>query len=178
MKWSDFLKKKPKEVVLCGVQLEGMPANSEELNRMMAKVAVSLIKKLPTEQDVYWFVIEQYDRIISCGQTTAGVVSTYPVSLFEIEYYDRKSENSYVGHKNPGIVYVLNTVLPDLVKHYGVAQAQVMLAFIFGTYLHGNSGLIQALRLKYAVHYHNNCISTGSMRYADEWGEVIDSLDE
>lgn len=165
------------KIMLCGVELVRMPADAEELNRMMARAAISIIPHLPTEQDVYWFVIEQYDRIISCGELVASIMATYPFKMFEIEYLDRKSENSYVGHKNPGIVYILNAILPDLVRHYGMVQAQTMLAFIFGTYLHGNKDLIKALRLKYAVHYHNNCISSGSFHTAEQWNEVISSVD-
>ncbi|MCM8561578.1 hypothetical protein ACLE2W_15785 [Pseudomonas shahriarae] len=171
-------KNEPEEkIVLCGVELDRMPADAEELNRMMARAAISIMPYLPTEQDVYWFVIEQYDRIISCGELVASIMATYPFKMYEIEYLDRKSENSYVGHKNPGIVYILNAILPDLVRHYGMVQAQTMLAFIFGTYLHGNKDLIKALRLKYAVHYHNNCISSGSFRTAEQWNEVISSVD-
>ncbi|GLO15617.1 hypothetical protein PPUJ20028_42020 [Pseudomonas putida] len=204
MGWLDFFKGKKKEGVvkkavefkedkhveakesvqssqqlrLCGVELERMPANADELNSMMARAAIAIIPHLPTEQDVYWFVIEQYDRIISCGETVASITATYPFHPCEIEYLNRKSEDSYVGHKNPGIVYVLNAVLPDLVRHYGMVPAQTMLAFIFGTYLHGNTQLIQALRLKYAVHYHNNCMSAGNLHAADQWGEVITALDK
>lgn len=204
MGWLDFFKGKNEEVVvqsavefkagenpkakevvqpkqplrLCGVELERMPANADELNRMMARTAVSIIPHLPTEQDVYWFVIEQYDRIVSCGETVASIMATYPFHMYEIEFLNRKSEESYVGHKNPGVVYVLNVILPDLVRHYGVVPAQTMLAFIFGTYLHGNAQLVQELRLKYAVHYHNNCISAGSFHAADKWGEVITALDK
>lgn len=171
-------KNEPEEkIVLCGVELDRMPADAEELNRMMARAAISIMPYLPTEQDVYWFVIEQYDRIISCGELVASIMATYPFKMYEIECLDRKSENSYVGHKNPGIVYILNAILPDLVRHYGMVQAQTMLAFIFGTYLHGNKDLIKALRLKYAVHYHNNCISSGSFRTAEQWNEVISSVD-
>ncbi len=167
-----------KQLKLCGIELERMPANADELNRMMARAAISIMPHLPTEQDIYWFVIEQYDRIISCGETVASIMATYPFHMYEIEYLNRKSEDSYVGHKNPGIVYILNAILPDLVRHYGMVSAQTMLAFIFGTYLHGNTQLVQALRLKYAVHYHNNCISAGSLHAADQWGEVITALDK
>ncbi len=37
--------------------------------------------------------------------------------------------------------------------------------------------MIKNLRVKYAVHYHNNCISSGSFNNAEKWGEVIDSLE-
>lgn len=165
-------------ITLCGVKLEKMPETQEEQLRMMARAAIGLMQQMPTEQDVYWFVIEQYDRIKSCGALVAAIMATYPFEMFEIEYFDRKSENSYVGHKNPGIAYVLSHILPDLVTHYGPVNAQSMLAYIFGTYLNAHAADIQALRLKYAVHYHNNCVSTGSWGYADQWSEVIDSLDK
>lgn len=171
------MKEPAKKIMLCGVELDKMPETQEEQLRMMARAAIAIIPHLPTEQDVYWFVIEQYDRIISCGELVASIMATYPFKMYEIEYLDRKSENSYVGHKNPGIVYVLNAILPDLVRNYGMVQAQTMLAFIFGTYLNGNKELIQSLRLKYAVHYHNNCVSSGSFGAAEQWNEVISSLD-
>ncbi|WP_122693913.1 hypothetical protein [Pseudomonas viridiflava] len=171
------VKEPAKKIMLCGVELDKMPETQEEQLRMMARAAIAIIPHLPTEQDVYWFVIEQYDRIISCGELVASIMATYPFKMYETEYLDRKSENSYVGHKNPGIVYVLNAILPDLVRHYGMVQAQTMLAFIFGTYLHGNKDPIKALRLKYAAHYHNNCISSGGFRTAEQWNEVISSVD-
>lgn len=172
------MKEPAKKIMLCGVELDKMPETQEEQLRMMARAAIAIIPHLPTEQDVYWFVIEQYDRIISCGELVASIMATYPFKMYEIEYLDRKSEDSYVGHKNPGIVYVLNAILPDLVRHYGMVQAQTMLAFIFGTYLNGNKELIQSLRLKYAVHYHNNCVSSGSFTAAEQWDEVISALDK
>jgi hypothetical protein len=171
------MKEPAKKIMLCGVELDKMPETQEEQLRMMARAAIAIIPHLPTEQDVYWFVIEQYDRILSFGELVASIMATYPLKMYEIEYLDRKSENSYVGHMNPGIVYVLNAILPDLVRHYGMVQAQTMLAFIFGTYLHGNKDLIKALRLKYAVHYHNNCISSGGFRTAEKWDEVISSVE-
>ncbi|MGV6395950.1 hypothetical protein ACTUVN_001013 [Pseudomonas caspiana] len=174
----ETITEEPSKIVLCGVELEKMPDTKEEQLRMMALAAIGLMQQMPTEQDVYWFVIEQYDRIKSCGELVAAIMATYPFKMFEIEYLDRKSENSYVGHKNPGIVYVLNHILPDLVTHYGPVNAQTMLAFIFGTYLKGHAADIQSLRLKYAVRYHNNCVSTGSWSYADQWSEVIESLDK
>ena len=41
------------KIMLCGVELDRMPADAEELNRMMARAAISIIPHLPTEQDLY-----------------------------------------------------------------------------------------------------------------------------
>lgn len=168
---------KANSVFLFGVELERMPADADELTEAMVKAAATILPHIETEEDMYWFVVEQYDRIASCGDTVALIMATYPFQMFEIEYSDRKSENSYVGHKNPAIVHILNSIAPDLVRHYGVVPAQSMLAFIFGTYLNGNAMLIKPLRLKYAVQFHNQCIASKNFYAADKWNEVIEALD-
>lgn len=90
------MKELAKKIMLCGVELDKMPETQEEQLRMMARAEIAIIPHLPTEQDVYWFVIEQYDRILSCGELVASIMATYPLKMYEIEYLDRKSESSYV----------------------------------------------------------------------------------
>jgi len=158
------------------VHLPKPPESDDEIFSMAFEVSKSLIVKLPTEQDLYWFVIEQYDKLLSYNSSVEQVTSNFPISLYEIEYEGRRSENSYVGKPNPGIVYLETKVMPTLVARFGLETSELIRAVIFGSYCDNLKSQIEALRLKYAVHYHNNCISSSSFNSADKWNEVISSL--
>ena len=177
MNWKDFLGSKQNGFFVGDIQFSNPPTNDEEVTDLAVKVANELPKKIPSEQDIYWFVIEQYDKMQAYNGRAASMTSNFPISLLEIEYEGRRSEKSYVGKSNPGIVYLDTKVTPPLEAQFGKETAELIRVAIFGTFCSGSVKIIQKLRLKYAVHYHNNCISTGSFRFADEWNEVISSLD-
>lgn len=159
------------------VRLPKPPESEDEISFMAVEITKSLVKKLPTEQDVYWFVIEQYDKMLQYGGQAEKIASNFPISLHEIEYEGRRSESSYVGKPNPGIVYLEKIIIPILEQKFGKETAELIMAIIFGTYCDGLKEQITSLRLKYAVHYHNNCISSGSYNFADTWSEVISDIE-
>lgn len=159
-----------------GMNFSRPPENDSEVLTLATSLANELAKKLPTEQDVYWFVIEQYDEMQGYNSGVNQITSNFPISLYEIEYSGRKSEDSYVGKPNPGMIYLNTSVTPVLQKLFGNDTAELVRTAIFGTLCDGLKDIISNLRLKYAVHYHNNCVSSSSWRYADEWNEVITSL--
>jgi hypothetical protein len=71
------------------------------------------------------------------------------------------------------MVYLDTEVTPALEAYFGKSTAEVIRTAIFGTFCDGCRDIIKELRLKYAVHYHNNCVSSSSFRFADKWNEVI-----
>jgi hypothetical protein len=176
MSLRDLFQRKPGGFVVGDVHLAKPPENEDEIMLMAVEICKSLARKLPTEQDVYWFVIEQYDKMLAYNSRVKKIQSHFPISLHEIEYEGQRSENSYVGKPNPGIVYLDTKVMPKLQSHFGLEVAELIRASIFGTFCDGYKSQIEALRLKYAVHYQNNCVSSGSFRFADRWDEVISSL--
>ncbi|MDQ6192387.1 hypothetical protein QBK98_26465 (plasmid) [Klebsiella pneumoniae subsp. pneumoniae] len=87
------------EFVIGGVKTK-LPETDDQTMDLAAQLARQLGSKLPTEQDVYWFVIEFYDRASAFNHSARGVLGNLPFRLFEMEYEGRRSENSYVGRKN------------------------------------------------------------------------------
>ncbi len=176
MKINDLFGSTSGGFIVGDVHLPKPPENDSEIFSMAFDVSKSLIVKLPTEQDIYWFVIEQYDKMLSYNSLVEQVTSNFPISLYEIEYEGRRSEKSYVGKPNQGIIYLETKVMPALEAHFGLQTSELIMAVIFGSYCDNFKSQIEVLRLKYAVHYHNNCISSSSFNFADKWNEVISSL--
>lgn len=155
--------------------LPSAPKSEDALIALAMKVAQSLTKRLPTEQDVYWFVVEQYDRLISQGGKIGEILTAVP--LFEIEHRGSRSETSYVGKPNPGIVFLDQRVTPPLEREYGKEVAQRVRAMIYALFCDGFRAEVTRLRIKYAAHYANNCSSAGHFNKADEWDNVISTLE-
>lgn len=175
MSLRDMFTRKQSAFVVGGVQYDGPPKKDDEITKLLLAVATELTRKLPTEQDIYWFVIEQYDNFLEYGEDITSRVE-FPFSMFEIEYEGRRSESSYVGKPNPGVTFLDKEFMPPITQHFSLKQAQHWRALIFGMYCQRFQAQIAQLRLKYAVHYHNNCIKTKSYRSADKWNEVITDL--
>lgn len=159
-----------------GIEVHRLPKNDKEIIDLSAMLAQKLAEVLPTEQDVWWFVVEQYDRALTYNQRVKHLLAHLPVHLYEIEHEGRRSENSYVGKSNPGIVFLDCKVRPFFEKHFDKDMAELIQDMIFVNYCNAIKDALAAIRLKYAVHFHNNCISSHSYSYADQWNEVIQSL--
>jgi hypothetical protein len=171
----NLLTTKQSGFVAGGVRLERPPATEGEAATLITGVANQLAQKLSNEQDIYWFVIEQYDKMLAYGEEITSRVD-FPFSMFEIEYEGRRSESSYVGKANPGIVFLDKEFMPPVERHFGAQQARHWRTIIFTAFCTRFESQINQLRLKYAVHYHNNCVTTNSFRSADAWNEVIEGL--
>jgi hypothetical protein len=171
----DLLIRKDNGFVVGGVHFAKPPTNEDETTQLILEVATQLVTKLPTEQDLYWFVIEQYDKMISYGSEVTSLVD-FPLSLYEIEYEGRKSEKSYVGKRNPGMVFLDTEYMPVLSEHFGQKRAEHWRCLIFALLCSRHKAAIDGLRMKYAVHYHNDCVSRSSWSFADKWNKVISSL--
>jgi hypothetical protein len=150
------------------------PKTDEEVLALCIKIAQSLVKRLPTEQDVYWFVVEQYDRLFEQGDKVREILANS--SLFEIEHRGCRSETSYVGKPNPGVVFLEQEVMPPLIDAYGKEAAQRIGATIYVLFCDGLKLEIRRLRAKYASHYHNNCVAKGHYNNADEWALVLSAV--
>lgn len=150
-------------------------ATTDALSDMVPMIAENLQRALPTEQDNWWFLAEQYDKIVALDSGVPRLLGMFPLNMFPVEYEGRKSEESYVGSPNPGVVY-LDGVRKVIGAQFGdgIADLTVSHAFILCV-IHMQDQLNQ-IRLKYAVHFHNNCVQSKSYRHADEWHEVIVSL--
>jgi hypothetical protein len=156
---------------------ESLPSapRGEAILELAFRIAQSLTKHLPTEQDVYWFVVEQYDRLTVNGGKAAATLAEVP--LFEIEHRGRRSETSYVGRPNPGVVFLDEKVMPALEREYGHEVAQRIRTSIYAFFRKSFRAQITPLRIKYAVHYANNCSSEGHFNKMDEWDQVVSSLE-
>lgn len=176
MNLGDFFVKKVPGFVVGDVWHSRPPETMPEVELLVVKVAEQLVEHLPTEQDVYWFVVEEYDRINERGGVLPTLRSHFP--LFEIEHDGRRSEASYVGKPNPGVVFLDLKVSPPLTGRYGVETSNQIRAGVYVKFREMASSEVDRLRLKYAVHYHKNCLKTHSLNSADQWAEVIASLEQ
>lgn len=161
--------------VVGGILFPKPPQSESDFVKMLTEIGMRLVAKLPTKQDQYWFVIEEYGNLSSYGPEVMDRLN-FPFALYEIEYEGRKSENSYVGAPNPGILYLDEEYMPAIIKQYGQKNAELWRGLLFATFCTSFKAEIEKLRMDYAVHYHNNCISNGSLGYADKWNSVILSL--
>lgn len=155
------------ELATSGEYVRGSDAHGE--------IVEQLIKQMPTEQDIYWFVVEAYDRIMERGNALPTVKSHFP--LLEIEYDGRRSESSYVGKHNPGVVFLDEKVSPPLTAKFGEVTSNQIRSGVYGAFRQLASERVNQLRVKYAVHYHNNCMKNGDYHHAELWGEVIELLE-
>ncbi len=143
--------------------------------QLAAKLADQLAGILRTEEDVWWFLAEEFDYIVDCGEPAAGLLAMSSFKMHEIEYEGRKSENSYVGRPNPG-VDLLKRARSVFASRFDEDIADMTIAYAFIMFTENNQAMLTPLRIKYATHFHNNCVSQGSYRNADRWGEVLDAL--
>jgi len=176
---SSFFGLKKDTVIIGGIETK-LPETDEQTMSLVSQLARQLEMKLPTEQDVYWFVIEFFDRTSAFNNSAKVMLNNLPFQLYEMEYEGRRSENSYVGKKNAGVTYLLEDIGPSFKKaasHLGAGSEQIIITLVYVIFCTAHAEIIKNLRLKYAVHYHNNCISSGSFNNADKWGEVIESLE-
>lgn len=161
--------------VVGDISMPSPPEDAQGLIQLCVKVAQTLPKKVPTEQDSYWFVIEQYDRLLSENdQALNEALSRVP--LFEVEYAGRRSESSYVGKPNPGVVFLDQEVMPVLEGVYGEAMALRLRAAIYTAFYEGFQSLLIPLRAKFAKRIRGDCRSDGLFDEADEWADVISAL--
>lgn len=143
--------------------------------QLAAQLADQLAGILRTEEDVWWFLAEEFDYIVDCGEPAAGLLAMSGFKMHELEYEGRKSENSYVGKPNPGVA-LLKKARALFAKKFDEDIADMTIAYAFIMFTENNQAMLTPLRIKYATHFHNNCVSQGSFRNADRWEEVLDAL--
>lgn len=147
-----------------------------ELLGLAVHVAGDLARYLPTEQDTWWFLAEQYDRTVDLGGFHLKLLQMSSLKMHEIEYEGRRSEDSYVGKPNPGIAFLdqarrgLEAKLPKNFVDTVITQGFILFA-------EQNVPGLNALRIKYANHFHNNCIRDGAYNNAERWQDVIDDIE-
>lgn len=157
------------------------PITERAVVDLSKNVSLDLQKILHTREDYYWFVIEQYDLLLEKRTAIRSMLNE--LELFPIEHEGRRSEQSYVGKPNPGVVYI--SQISSAVRNWCSATAPTLdpdelslrvIAAIYGHFRQEHKEIIDMLRLEYANHYHNNCISSGSFRTAEQWNEVIEAV--
>lgn len=156
------------------IQFSRPPQTDEEFMIFAGKVADELARVTLTEQDVWWFVMEQYDRLYEASHICRRWLMRFP--LLPIEYEGRRSETSYVGEQNSGVQLFQEYIFPELEKVFGTNQAYQMTSGVFIVYIDRYLSQINALRTKFAMHFHNNCVEAGHYRMADRWNEVPEAV--
>lgn len=154
------------------------PVTERAANEVSVIILADLQSILKTNEDYYWFLIEYHDFLTSKKSAIRTMLDGF--SLFSIEYEDMRSVDSYVGKENPGIL-CMKSIHSDIsewcLKRAPTLDANELstrilsLAYTHFRTIHKQS--LDKIRLDYAVHYHNNCISTGNYHSADKWNAVI-----
>lgn len=142
---------------------------------LAAQLADQLAGALRTEEDVWWFLAEEYDYLSNCGPSASNLLAKSPLKMHEIEYEGRRSENSYVGKPDPGVT-LLKKARSVFADKFSEGIADLMIAYAFSLFVIQNINMLNPVRIKYATHFHNNCVSQGSFRNAERWGDVLDAL--
>ncbi|PAQ03765.1 hypothetical protein LRP31_34995 (plasmid) [Mesorhizobium mediterraneum] len=173
---SDFLSNRKVEdgFRIGGISLDKHPDSPMELLELAQKLAPVIAQRVRYDQDFYWFLIEQYDRLHGQSEYFDGLLSQ--VGLQEIEYAGMRSEDSYVKKPNPGVTFFQKEIVPPLstvVDKEGVVYASIVIFVSFCEIYKKN---VTEVRRKYATHYHNNCVSQSSFDSADRWVKVLDSI--
>lgn len=177
----DIFRKKPASISEFPERSIGDPAPDDGISigdataQIAAQLADQLAGALRTEEDVWWFLAEEFAYIVDCGEPADGLLAMSGFEMHEIEYEGRKSETSYVGKPNPGVTMLKKARLV-FARKFDEDIADMTIAYAFIMFTHNNQALLTPLRIKYATHFHNNCLSQGSFRNADRWGEVLDAL--
>lgn len=117
--------------------------------QLAARLATELTGALRTEEDVWWFLVEEYDYIVGRGEPAAGLLAMSDFEMHEIEYEGRKSENSYVGKANPGVA-LLNKARSVFASKFDEDIADMTIAYAFIMFTENNKALLAPLRIKYA----------------------------
>lgn len=161
-------------VTVGGLLIAKKPESQEELLDLVHRVAPEIAKRVPMEQDFYWFLIEQYDRLRGKSDYFDELLDH--VGLHPIEYEGMRSEESYVGHPNPGVAFFRDEVTQPLSALYDKDGVGYVTTALFTGFCEIYASGVAALRRKYAEHYHNNCVSQGNFNSAERWVAVLDSL--
>ncbi|UWU28856.1 hypothetical protein N2600_02470 [Rhizobium sp. WSM1274] len=163
-------------ITIAGRDFARPPQSVEDVIQLTAQVMPALLRHLSTEQDFYWFVIEQYDRLYGYHDTLDEMLET--IGLLEIEYEGQRSETSYIGKPNPGIVFVEDQIRKPLSRELDEGAMHFVLVGILTAVASSSAVKLLEIRRKHATHYHNNCIEKGHFNMADKWVEVLDAIDK
>lgn len=157
------------------------PVTERAVSDVSSIVFNDLQKILTTKEDYYWFMIEYHDLLLSQKSAVRTMLDGLP--LFPVEYEGMRSADSYVGRPNPGVEYmasirpaILNWCTKTVPSLDANQLSTRVLTAAYGHFRMAGKQALDVLRLEYAVHYHNNCVSNGSFQNADKWSEVIDAL--
>jgi hypothetical protein len=157
-----------------GISVPRHPNTPNELVDLTTKLAPQIAKRVRSDQDLYWFIIEQFDRLYGKSEYFNEILDS--VGLHVIEYKGMRSEQSYVGKPNPGVTFFQREIIAPLSAVYDQNGVDYSSVVIFSGFCQTYKTNVKAARNKYGTHYHNNCISQGNFNSADRWVEVLDSL--
>ncbi len=110
------------EFVIGGVKTK-LPETDDQTMDLAAQLARQLGSKLPTEQDVYWFVIEFYDRASAFNHSARGVLGNLPISIPPI-----RAINTTENNRNVMIyTYIIEYPVTETQKKYMSKQYRSLL---------------------------------------------------
>lgn len=133
--------------------------------------------RAPTELDVYRYLVEEAERFAEGGAMEQAALRAS--GLTELEYAGERAKAANFAETRAALDYLNEDVTPALTQRVGPSRADEIRAYVFSHFvLRPEAELtMQSLRLKYAVHYCNNCLMNGHLMYHDRWAKVIEGIE-
>jgi hypothetical protein len=151
---------------------DGEKSIADALTEISMSIAHQLPNVIHTEGDLWTFVVREYDRLHST-EAAEDLVRFFPVQIHEIERAYGRTDPPL---PSPGISYVRDQVIPMLSKRFDGDLVQLAVAHAFSQYCLTHLTAIQRVRLQFAAHFRNDCISKGRLSLSDQWNEVVHRL--
>ncbi len=161
-------------VIIAGLRISTDSTGLDLETVVSRQLSPEIVKRCPTELDLYRYLVEEAEWL---SEDENDDISLDFSEIREVEYEGERAKASKYHRNRDALTWLDNRVMPDLRLHFGQAMAdRIRGAVLFDMCLEHLEAIL-AVRLKYAVHYHNNCLKSGSYGYADRWAEVIDEIE-
>lgn len=170
----DELQKDGPFIEIAGLEISTAVAGLDLETVVSRQLMPEIVKRCPTELDLYRYLVEEADWL---SENEKDAVSLEFSEIHELEYEGESAKARQYARNRKALEWLDSRVTPDLTKHFGQVMADKIRGAVFVEMNLDYYEQILALRLKYAVHYHNNCVKQGSYGYADRWDEIIKDIE-
>lgn len=151
---------------------DGMVAIPDALTEVSMTIARHLPNVIRTEGDLWTFVVLEFDRL-RANEDVNDFIRFLPVQIHDIECTWAKPNPPL---PNPGLAYIRDHVAAALSGRFDKDIVNLTAAHAFSQYCLEHIDEIQRIRLGFATHFRNQCISEGRTDLSKQWSDVVNSL--
>ncbi len=124
--------------------------------------------------EAYRYLVEEADRFAGGNQFEQQVLALS--GMMPLEYSGESKKVQEFAKCRPGVDF-MNKFSAEIETLKGKAFAQNLRGQTYLFYLTRNHDLLKGIRLKWATHYHNNCVQNRHFSYSEKWEKVIDAIE-